>query len=123
MKENHISKKHLSDKAKINRHTFNRKLQAEDFSFAEIRRLYDAAGVNWHCAILAIEYGRDWRLYDSHTIEIASTFAELLPVKIHEAIERDIQPIKYAAISQLVQEIANRIAKHDNAVIIRCENL
>ena len=115
--------KKLSDKASINRHTFNRKLMTEEFTFSELRRLYEAAGINWHCAILAIECENDWRLYNSTTIEVASTLAEMISAKIHHVIERDIQPVKHAALTALTEEIAIRIAKHDDTMILRFANI
>jgi transcriptional regulator with XRE-family HTH domain len=123
IRANHINLKDLSGQTGMSRQTLSRKLKNHEFSFDELKRLFAALKIDGQCAMLAIEYEGDWRMYDSNTLELAAALAKILPGEITAALERDIQPLKAGAIRQLAREVAQRIALHDNEVLKRRESL
>lgn len=121
--DSRINIKDLSEQAGMSRQTLSRKLKTHEFSFDELKRLFAALKIDGQCAMLAIEYEGDWRMYDSNTLELAAALAKMLPGEIAAALDRDIQPLKAGAVRQLAREVAKRIALHDDEVLKRRESL
>lgn len=121
--DSRINIKDLSEQAGMSRQTLSRKLKNHEFSFDELKRLFAALKIDGQCAMLAIEYEGDWRMYDSNTLELTAALAKMLPGEIAAALDRDIQPLKAGAVRQLAREVAQRIALHDDEVLKRRESL